>query len=461
MPETLPPPVVPQAELITGVPEFPVNATPNHPETSFGLETVMNPERKLNFLERIKLGPEELAICGVIDLNPSKNSEQKSKKDEKTERILILDVGFKKAEDGRYGPYDIDGSGVMRTFDKPYVLVNMQPQVSSEQQNTAEARPEAKFLQVDDFQELTLGRSTEEGRLLGLDTNDHISRNHVTIRFGAQGGIEVRDLNSSNGTTVHAPGELVQSSDANYGYTVSVSDYVHSAGKGNHYVPKNEKPGRGYGEFAGRPIVARDTEINGGVYPVGSSQGEAIVIDDERYPDELNQVYEAVINRIQAPDTKKLSVRGLRRALTGAETNVQQDSTVQKLESVFDTVFETLKYDLAATNALARDSQKIALNYYITEGVGVCRTQAVLAAYNIERMIKNGLLEGKVSIDRSSIRDADGNGSGHAWARFTDKLGNVFIIDPAQRYVGPIDQSPDRNWDYRRTEDIIKQLAAV
>lgn len=73
-------------------------------------------------------------------------------------------------------------------------------------------------------------------------------------------------------------------------------------------------------------------------------------------------------------------------------------------------------------------------------------------------MIKEGALDGRVSIDRSSKHNPDGDGSGHAWARFTDKTGKVYIIDPAQKYVGPIDKSPDRNWDYRRTEDVIKQL---
>ena len=122
---------------------------------------------------------------------------------------------------------------------------------------------------------------------------------------------------------------------------------------------------------------------------------------------------------------------------------------------------EKLKYDLEATNKIALDSQKVALNYYIQEGVGVCRTQAVLAAYQIERLIKSGELQGAVSIDRSSRVNPDGDGSGHAWARYTDEKGRVFIIDPAQKYVGPLEASPDKNWDYRRTEDVIKQLAAA
>lgn len=297
MPDTLPPPVANHQDLIVGIPEFPLTPNGNSPEGSSNFENGRNLERNLNFLERVRLGGDELAICGVIDLNPGK-ADIGQKRDANTERVIILDVGFRITSDGRYGPYDIDGSGEKRTFEKPYVLMIMKDAQGENGEGTSDSDVAVtKYIEVGDNQEVTLGRDTTHGHALGLGTNDHISRNHVSVAFGMNGYIGIKDNNSTNGTAIYAPGELVKQSEVEYGYTVLVSDFVHSAGRGGDYVPSDKQSGRGYGEYAGRPIIARDTEINGGVYPVGGTHGEAIVIDDKKYPEELNKVFETVLKK--------------------------------------------------------------------------------------------------------------------------------------------------------------------
>lgn len=66
---------------------------------------------------------------------------------------------------------------------------------------------------------------------------------------------------------------------------------------------------------------------------------------------------------------------------------------------------------------------------------------------------------GRISIDRNEDTDV---AEGHAWARFTDETGEVYIIDPAQEYVGTLKAAVDKDrWAYSRTEDYMKQLLAA
>jgi hypothetical protein len=51
----------------------------------------------------------------------------------------------------------------------------------------------------------------------------------------------------------------------------------------------------------------------------------------------------------------------------------------------------------------------------------------------IEMLIKEGSVEGKVSVDRKTFKRG-----GHAWCRYKGPDGTVFIIDVAQRYCGKL-----------------------
>lgn len=391
--------------------------------------------------ERLRLGGDEFAICGVIGLDTNFKGENAAAK------LVLLDVGFRGSE-GNYGPYDIDGSGEKRLFEKPYVLVRR------------ESTPDGYNLRTYEFDsndEVEIGRHSGVGEALGLSKMDTISRKHAKLRINERGLISVEDLGSLNGTTVKSAPELVGNSSTDYSYTSDVEDFVHTTGRSHRVFDTGLTEEWGHGEYQGRPIIARDTPVNKGVYPVGGPDGEALVIDDKKYPKELNEVYERVLEGINNVSTDKLVVKGLKNRLFASKERASVDRTTSMLNNVFSEVSKTLKYDLEATNKIAKAYQKVALNMYIQEGVGVCRTQATLSAYLVERLIHEGKLEGRISIDRNQDHQVAG---GHAWARYTTPEGKVFIIDPAQEYVGPLEDTygVDNKWDYRRSEDIVNQL---
>ncbi len=407
-------------------------------------ETASNPDQFIGPYERLRLGGDELAICGVIDLglNSSEEAQVTQRESNSDARFVVLDVGFR-SDGSRFGPYDLDGTGKKYTFEKPYVLV----------QNVidTEGNSELRTYEFDANEPVQIGRSKmlPSSEVFSLD-DDHISRVHAEITVNNNGGLKVKD-SSVNGTLVTRPGQLVGDIEADFGYTQSIDDFLHQAGRA-HLLRTNED---GKKEYAGRHLVNRDTAINRGVYVVGGRHGEALVIDDEKYPKELNDVYLRVTEAIQNQHEKPFNpIRALKKAIRQPEG---AESVLPELESVFGVVSDVLRYDIAATDELARDGQKIALNSYISEGVGVCRTQATLCAYVIERMIGDGMLKGRVSIDRNEAV-VDGRRGGHAWARFADESGQVFIIDPAQKYVGSLEVVSDKGWAYRRTEDVLKVL---
>lgn len=185
--------------------------------------------------------------------------------------------------------------------------------------------------------------------------------------------------------------------------------------------------------FENRPIIGRDRPINGGVY-LGEGDREAIVVDDSK---DLS---------LHAAYSELLAMRYL--AQKRGEHFKQN-----LLNNVWTLTMRLMPYD--ETNVqrqrsrLHKKNQKISLGCFM--GGGVCRHQALLAGYMLERLGKEGLVRGKVSIDRNSI-ESEG---GHAWVRYTNSAGKVFILDPAQRYIGSLHEEriEARRWLYERPED--------
>ncbi len=425
-------------------------------------ETQACMERTIGALERVRLGGDELAICAVIDLNPpaiSNEGQPISQID--AERLVVLDVGFRKTPDGKFGPYDIDGSGEKRLFEKPYVIVNSREEVDAN--DPTKNTKKTYIMEIEDDVMVKIGRSFPSAERLGFLSNPKISRYHAAIAFNKKGEITITDRGSSNGIRIQSAEEVIGRVDTDFGYTFNIADYVHAAGKEKGYKSASEAAGWGHGVFEGRPIIARDTKLNGGVYPVGGTRGEAIVVDDKEHPKELNQVYEKILEKSLKPRDDEASIKAVKRWVKSKFKGVEQGqiTITNTLDDVLSVVKKTLRYDLKATKAIAVDSQEVALNEYIHKGVGVCRTQGVLSAYIVEKMINEGRLEGTVSIDRNTGKTFDGVAGGHAWARYRDAEGTVYIIDPAQGFVGRLQDATDRNWDYRRTEDHLGELLAA
>jgi len=203
------------------------------------------------------------------------------------------------------------------------------------------------------------------------------------------------------------------------------------------YDPPDEKSPYGY--YKDRPIIGRDSPVIGGVYTTGRK--EALVVD-EKYG-LLEECYEEVLQQLKH-----------------LETNGNNPKKVI-LGLVFKYVREKLKYDNDAVeesvkklNAGKTDNSavKVSLDYFINKGVGVCRHQAVLAGYLLEKFKQDGYISGKASVDRN-YSDKEG---GHAWVRYTNSGGKVIVMDPAQNYLGYIDKvANDRlrgiyRWSYER-----------
>lgn len=180
--------------------------------------------------------------------------------------------------------------------------------------------------------------------------------------------------------------------------------------------------------YMNRPIISRDTPINGGVY-LGSAKREALVVDFEKdvY---LNNLYEE--------------------AKLGAKINGRVSKHLI-IPSVYSSVKRSMPsskgYKLLLDRFDLRNDKKVYLGSFIAHRTGVCRHKALACAALLERFIKEGYLSGNVSIDRNN------NGkSAHAWTRYTCNNGTVVILDVALGYLGPL-VGPNQRWDYRRKDD--------
>lgn len=127
------------------------------------------------------------------------------------------------------------------------------------------------------------------------------------------------------------------------------------------------------------------------------------------------------------------------------------------LRKTYELVTKHLPYNEQEVIRINREGsftndQKVSLGAYINKG-GICRHQALLTGYLLEKMVQDGKLPGKVSIDRNSIP----NQGGHAWVRYEEpgkpNTNTVSIIDPAQGYVGRLSDVPTDAWFYSRPTD--------
>ncbi|MDO8551356.1 MAG: hypothetical protein Q7S03_01585 [bacterium] len=203
------------------------------------------------------------------------------------------------------------------------------------------------------------------------------------------------------------------------------------------------------GWFAGRRIIGRDTPINGGVY-LGSGKREAIVVDGQKYPQELNETYSELRRMMSLPS----SVRGGKSIL-----EMVYDISGSRLggninEEEFNRRTQGLRFQITGRASSTWEGNiedvKVTLNDFMRLKAGVCRHRALLAGYLLERLINEGVLKGRVSVDRNTVR---GRG-GHAWARYETPERRVFIIDPSLGYVGRLDKAPKTKdgWSYARPQ---------
>ncbi len=181
--------------------------------------------------------------------------------------------------------------------------------------------------------------------------------------------------------------------------------------------------------YEGRFVIHRNTRIDGGVC-LGQGVREAIVVDSTKYP-MINAVYRKLETMIKGKDTI--------------------------LSSVYTLVDKTLKYDEKFALKIDKKypDKKVSLDLFIINRKGVCRHMALLCGVLLEKLQNSGIIRGKPSIDRNHIPMV----GGHAWCRYTNSVGDVFILDVAQHFLGRLDKH-EKNvkidsykiWEYYRPE---------
>lgn len=219
---------------------------------------------------------------------------------------------------------------------------------------------------------------------------------------------------------------LFKKDDADWMYTSFAIDYAKRVGF--YEEPDKDSP---KGKYQGRDIIGRNTRVNMGVYLGGSD--EAIVVDDVK-TDTLLKTYNKLLDMREAAKSQGKHFKdGI-------------------LEDVFLIASEALPYSLDRVDKINQNhnvkyGDKVSLSVYIDEKAGVCRHQALLAGYLLEKLVDDGYLRGQVSVERNFVKDK----GGHVWVRYTTHEGKEIIIDPAQHFIGYLeDVDPEDRWFYKR-----------
>lgn len=125
------------------------------------------------------------------------------------------------------------------------------------------------------------------------------------------------------------------------------------------------------------------------------------------------------------------------------------------VEAIYDTVSSTMQYDLAFVDTppdgMDQTHRKVNLSYYLGSGRGVCRHMALACQWlGSEAAKSNPLLKGGSFTTPVNQRKSDN--AAHEWARYTSADGKVYILDPAQKFVGTLEESVKNTsgdkWEY-------------
>ncbi len=213
--------------------------------------------------------------------------------------------------------------------------------------------------------------------------------------------------------------------------------------------PSGTDPSTPYGRYLGRPIIGRDSRIDGGVY-IGRKPREAIVVDMAR-AGLLDNVYRNWLRELQ----KQAPMWPWQHITTGRKRAVQRYVGLHVATLARALVSRLLPFDRHVVAQVAQEhtlgpDDKVRLDVYLRRHGGVCRHQVCLLGALLERLVDEGWAEGHVSIDRKYVPRQ----YSHAWVRWTDGGGQVWILDAAQDVWGPLDSfEPERRWFYAREDE--------
>ena len=264
--------------------------------------------------------------------------------------------------------------------------------------------------------------------------NSHFSHNQFSIMQNDNGELILQNSNPTNPTYLFRQIKPALRRRNHYGSdgrrTSSAQERIENS---PHYRPPDESAPYGY--YYELPILGRySPRINGGVYLGGTSR-EAIVVDGDSKI--LNQTYRSLKTGIKLVDF--FSRHGL--------------PNVAILKMVERQTRRTMPYNAKRAEKLSRDyynDRLINLSTYALKGAAVCRHEALLAAFFIERLIDDRLMGGYAGIERNTQPDLGGT---HAWATHTQRVQRV--VDPTNKFVGTKQEGRQKGlWEYGLNTDL-------
>jgi len=330
-------------------------------------------------------------------------------------RLMLVDLRQIKTDKNGHRNVAIDGESVIINAD--FLLVGT---------DEWDLGRNAGYKGIRSGEPVVFGRSPQHGLRDRFNfSEDVVSRDHFKIEYSEGTKLAITDLNSTNGTEITRADHMAQA-----GSTMRAVNR-HRAEPG-YQDPDLEGI---YGYVDGYPIIGRDSDSIKGIY-LGGGAREAILVDPNNDP-RLDAVY------------KSLQKRSMLKSLMKRVIGSNYDDVEGQLEIVKSAVQSVMKYDRNTVDQFTRQfygDKKVYLGEFIDRGIGVCRHQGLLAAYLIERLINDGKLQGLARVERNTIPEYGGT---HAWAAFTTKDGNQYVVDPAQSFVGSKKAARKQNrWDY-------------
>ncbi len=177
--------------------------------------------------------------------------------------------------------------------------------------------------------------------------------------------------------------------------------------QGAHEMAREQ--GNPEGTFDGYRIIGRDTPINEGVYFI-KGDAEILLVDDGADGGWLKQNERFLLARL----------------ITLSKTQRLTESVI--ISEAYKLARQLMPFNEDAVKQKVghlKEYTKLHLKDFA--GGGVCRHQALLCGYLLERLYRTGRLKGSASVDRSLLPY-----KGHAWVRYTTEAGQVIIVDPAR-----------------------------
>lgn len=176
-----------------------------------------------------------------------------------------------------------------------------------------------------------------------------------------------------------------------------------------HYSP-SDGPRAPFGYFARHPIAGNQTPIAGSIL-LGIIPHEAVVVADKS--GSLENIYEALASRLQVDTASKTFENACLRALATRTCKVLHN--------------DPARFHAFLTREDIKPDQRIALEVFVHEGVGLARHRVLLAGWLIERLKAEGLLTGFPYIEQRLYRDC----SVRVRLYYVKTNGETVVFDPA------------------------------